>query len=199
MNDETYTEEGIELPELSEADKADLALLNEEAEPHRTILEVWNEILAGGHKVAAERVQPAWASRIISMYPQIKFQEMQVFHDLYFAKLAELHEILKVEIDGDELCLKHITVDEDRDLNAAHYLNLVINWQSAILLWELSWNCIDPLSHVELAAMSEAHKFFFDPSGGLLQHLGEINFVFTEEDQQILTAHLDEIKNGDHE
>lgn len=183
-------------PPLDDKDAADVAKLNGEAE-HRPILEVWREVLEGGRAEAKHRISPAWASRITSMYPQVKVQDMATFKDQYFGKIEELHQHLLFVMETDKKITQQTTIAEDLEHNRVHYIQVITLWQTAVLNWELEWDCTDVDAHVELAAISEAHKFFFGAQG-LIALLEQIELKFTEDDTADLMAVLEEFK-GEHE
>lgn len=190
-----YTEE-IEQP-LSGKDQDDLEALNAEAPSYHTLLEVWLNLLAPAHEEQTQRVQPGWASRITSMYPQVKIQHMTEFRDRYFGKILELKLILDAEIEDDPDALQFNSAVADVEENSYHYRNLLLNWQKAILQWELDWDCEDDLAAVELGAISEVHKMFFGETG-VTAYLDNIGFgkVFDEDDQRTITESLNEMREG---
>jgi hypothetical protein len=195
MNEETPEVTEVIEPPLSEVDAADVAKLNDEEPEHRTVLEIWNEVLAGGASEKKARVSPAWASSICARFPQMKIQEFGVFHEKYFEKIDELHQILIYELGADDQALKRRTVKTDAEHNRVHYINIITLWQAAVMQWELNWDFADEHSHIELAAISEAHKFFFGGTG-LIAQLDVIEVRFTEDDQNELVAYLEEFKDG---
>lgn len=186
-------------PPISEADLAEFTtqLYGDEAPTFHTILEVWREVLRPAADPEVQEVTASWAARIVAQFGhlQIKVQEMPAFRDSYYAKLAQLNQILLNEIATDDECLNRDTPQEDAVENAQHYRNLLLNWQLAILSWELAWEPTDPLAHVEIAAISEAHKLFFGQNG-LAGYLDNIGFEFTETDQAELATALAEAKEG---
>ena len=79
--------------------------------------------------------------------------------------------------------------------NSHHYLNVLLNWQKAILTWELDWDCTSPDAAVDLAALVEVHKMFFDGTG-ISSLLDQIKFEFTEEHQALLAEELAALKDS---
>lgn len=189
--------EPVESIELSEQDEKDIAkLLEENAEPEfHPVLEVWREVLANGPELAKEKVSPQWASKIVATYAGVAFKDMEDVQAQYFDKIAELAKILDLEIATDAECLTYRSPEVDKEENAAHYKNLLRDWQLTFLQWELDWNCRDPYAAVELAAISEVHKMFFGPTG-LTAYLDNIQFEFTEQDQTDLAEALMELRDG---
>lgn len=188
----------VETIEMSDQDELDISALYAEEPDYHTILEVWREVLKPTASEAKKSVGGTWAARINAQYPYIKFQEMHGFRDLYFAKIAELVAILDYEIASDPNCLKQLEVKLDATHNDVHYRNLLTEWQRAVVLWEIEWDCTAPDSHLELAAISETHKFFLG-NNGILGYLDNIGFEFTEDDKQELANALNEMKGGDSE
>ena len=164
-----------------------------ESHPYTPVLNVWKEILDGSEAVRQERVTPQWANRITTQYKGIYFDAMPLYRDLYYVKIDELRAVLQTEIDSDEECLKYPSIEEDKEHNSYHYMNVIIGWQKAILSWELDWDCTDIDAAIEFAAISEVHKMFFGDTG-LTSLLDQINFEFNETAQQLLLAELEELK-----
>lgn len=189
----------LETFEMSDQDEADLQKLAETGDvPYHTILEVWQNVLAPAEADSERKIAPGWASKITTMYPQIKIQQMKEFGRRYFAKIAELKDILDEEIATDADAFSHLSPEEDRDENRVHYLNLLLLWQSRIIIWEAEWDCTDELSAVELGVISEVHKMFFSEIG-VTSYLDNIGFQFTEDDQVEMATALDELKAASSE
>jgi hypothetical protein len=144
-----------------------------------TILEVWREVLRPAQDSRTERITPQWASRICSKYDRLKFSDMPEFRDRYFGKIAELEDILHAVIASDDECLNQATAEEDVQHNSAHYIQILTDWQIAVLGWELDWDCTDPSAVAELAAISEVHTMFFGDVG-ITSLLDQIQFEFTD-------------------
>lgn len=162
---------------------------------YHPILEVWREVLKPAKDEADAKVTPQWASRMVQSHVGIGFADMNAFRDTYFGKLADLENILLLEIDSDPDCLKVDTPEEDVERNSFHYSNLLMQWQLQLMQWELDWDTASPEAAVELAAISETHKMFFGPTG-LTAFLDNIKFEYTEDDQELLGLALQELKEG---
>lgn len=189
--------EPVESIELSTQDIEDLEALGikpdgQEIEYH-TILEVWESVLGNAPEAAKGKVTPQWAMKIISEYPQIKFADMKEMHRRYFDMHIRLGEILSEVIAKNPKAKSFTNAAEDIENNKPLYIQLLTEWQKAILGWELDWDCEDPHAAVELAAIAEVHKFFFGPVG-ITGHLDAIKFEFTQDDQEALQAELEELK-----
>lgn len=165
---------------------------------YHTILEVWREVLKPACTERTKRITPQWANRICTTYREIAFADMLGFRDRYFDKIAELESILLGEIETDDECLNLTTPEEDVEHNSHHYLNVLINWQKAFLSWELAWDCADPDASIELAAISEVHRMFFDQNG-LTALLDQIKFEFTDADRDLLAAELNDLRGAEEE
>lgn len=190
--------ESTETFELSEQDKADLEALGAfegEGPSYHPLLQVWDEILKPAAKEAEGPVTPQWASRMIQSYSEVSFSDMGELHSRFYKKIEELHDILRFEISTDDEALNRTDLETDREENREHYLNLLLNWQKAVLQWELDWDFADPFAGVELAAISEVHKMFFSEQG-LVAFLENIQFEYDEGDAQMLTDALEEMKAG---
>lgn len=201
--DQHVPDETIELPE-SPQDIADvIKMFGEEGEKtpeHRTILEVWREVLAPAETERHHKVAPQWAINMVTSHVGITFADLNDFRDEYFAKVIELFDILLEEIATDDECLLRNTVQDDLLFNSQHYKNLLTNWQLQFMRWELDWECTQPGAAVTLGVMAEVHKMFFGQMG-LMPYLSSINFdeVYTEADQHALTAALQALKEGSSE
>jgi hypothetical protein len=185
---------------LSDKDQRDLESLAAEPSadkvmPFFTILKVWLELLKPAAAQARDRVEPQWASRICSMYPQLVFADMIEYRARFFAKIEALRLILEDEVGTDDECLTYTTPEEDREYNSQHYKNILTDWQIEVLDWELEWDTSDPSAAAELAAISEVHKMFFGDTG-LVAHLDNIKFEFTDDDRQALAKALEESRLG---
>jgi hypothetical protein len=176
---------------LTEQDRADLDKLYETGEvpSFHPVLEVWREVLKPAAAEADKKVTPQWASRITSSYREVNFADMDYVRDSYFAKIGELARILELEIATDDDALSYATPEEDAAENAFHYKNLLLQWQLAVLSWEMDWSCNHEHAGAELAAISEVHKMFFGDQG-LTAFLENIRFEFTDDDQQQLADAL---------
>jgi hypothetical protein len=162
---------------------------------YHTILEVWREVLKPARVERTKKITPQWANRIVTTYQGLGFADMEDFRDLYFDKIGELEDILAGEIESDDECLNVTTPEEDVEHNGAHYFNVLINWQKTFLTWELEWHPADDLAGVELAAISEVHRMFFD-SNGLTALLDQIKFEFTDDDRDLLAAELNALREA---
>lgn len=193
--------ESIETPEVAEG--IDVPFTDEEIKDFidggvpsfHTVLEVWREVLKPAADEAVKKVTPQYANRITSEYRELAFADMNDFRDSYFAKIAELQEILATEIASDVECLTWATPEEDVENNTSHYLNLLTQWQLAVLGWEIAWECTNADAAIEIAAISEVHKMFFGPTG-LTAFLDNIKFEFTEADSAELARVLNDFRGG---
>ena len=202
MNESPEVTESIELP-ITEHDEADIIKMfgtEPEAPAHRTILEVWREVLAPADSERNKKVAPQYAINMVSTYPGVTFADMQDFSVDYFTKIIALYDILVAEIATDDECLLRHTVEDDLAYNAQHYKNVLTDWQLQFMRWELEWETTDPKAAVQLGAMSEAHKMFFGQMG-LVPYLASINFdeQYTEADQTALAEALTSLKEASGE
>lgn len=198
MSESEYTEH-VEPPVidvLSAQDEEDLAKLLAEEAPeatYHTILQVWSEILKEENLEANAVITLAWAQAIVGKYHGITFADLPAFRDAYFEKIREMVKILRLEIETDDECLNHKTMDEDRELNAEHYLNILHQWQLAFLQTELEWDCTADTAAIDVAVLAEVHEIFFGQKG-LVGHLEAIKLEFSEADQQDLMDALSEFR-----
>lgn len=186
------TTESLELPEgVQEL----LAGTSENQPTFHPVLRVWREVLAPAKAESTKRVTPAFANKITSSYRELDFADMNDYRDRYFAKIAELAHILDLEIATDSDCLSYTTPEEDVENNSTHYKNLLLDWQKAILQWELDWDCTARGAAAELAAISETHRMFFGDIG-LVAYLDNIKLEFDEGDQEAMSEALNEMREG---
>jgi hypothetical protein len=188
--------EVIETADYSDQDKIDLAHLgvnpDDDAKYH-TILEVWREVLRPAAAEAGKKVTPQWANRMLAAYMGLTYADMDAFRDLYYERIGEMLHILEVEIKTDDDALDWATPEEDAAENSAHYKNMLLQWQLAVLAWEMDWNTTDEDAAVQIAVISEVHKMFLGDQG-LVAWLENIRFEFTEADQAMLVATLMEFR-----
>jgi hypothetical protein len=162
---------------------------------YHTILQVWREVLAPAEAESKKKITPQWANRIVTTYNGIGFGDMFAFKNEYFGKIMELAAILEAEIATDDECLNLLTPEEDVEGNTHHYINVLTEWQKAFLQWELDWEVLHPHAAVQLAAIAEVHKMFFEQTG-LVALLDQIKFEFTDADREQLALALDELRES---
>ena len=181
-----------ELPELPADIQAEVdAELGTSPALTHTILEIWQEVLSNIEDNEHEHISPRYANSIVSNWPRITFQEVSGYTRMYFSFLKGLRNILTEEIAKEPQALER--VENDAEENRAHYLELLGAWQEQIERWELEWDSDSPLSHVGLAALADATSFFVGAQG-LVEHLSQINFQFTDEDREALRLRLLAVK-----
>jgi hypothetical protein len=189
MTENTSPEELPELPkELQE--EVDAALCTAPELTH-TVLEVWASVLSNIESNEGEHISPRYANSIVSNWPKLTFQEVKAYTLQYFAYLKALRELLSEVIAQNPSALEN--VENDAEDNREHYLELIGGWQELIERWELAWESTDPDSHVTLAALADATSFFVG-SQGLVEHLSQIGFQFTDEDREALRLRLLAVK-----
>ncbi len=163
--------------------------------PYHSILEVWREVQKPAVAERTVKITPQWANRIASSYREIAFRDVPSFRDTYFDRIEELNDILKTEIASDDECLNVDSPEEDVERNGHHYLNLLVDWQKALLQWELDWDVTSEKAAVDLATISEVHRMFFDNTG-LTSLLDNIKFEVTDADRDMLAAALQELRDS---
>lgn len=156
-----------------------------------TVLEVWASVLSNIEANEGEHISPRYANSIVSNWPRLEFQDVSTYTRQYFTFLKALREILTTEIDKDPAALERI--ENDAEENREHYLELIGAWQEQIEEWEQNWDSDDYQSHITLAALADATSFFVG-SQGLVEHLSQINFQFTDEDREALRQRLVAVK-----
>lgn len=182
--------------EITEEELAELTGLPGGEQPSfHPLLMVWREVLRPARDEKDKPVQPGFASRIVNNYREITFGQMVEYRDRYFAKVIQLLDMLEDEIATDGDCLSYDSAEDDREFNGHHYKNLLLTWQMAIVQWEKDWDSSDEHAGVELAAISEVHRMFFDQTG-LVSFLDNIKFQFDEADQAALAEALQELKES---
>jgi hypothetical protein len=191
------TEEPIETIEYDDIPDTAEELSPPEGPTYHTLLEIWRAVLEPATKgeMVKEQVSPQWATKMVSTYPGLSFADTQQIHLRIFTMAAELAGIVQEEIDADSDCLTYDNADDDRENNSEHYKNVLTGWQVYLLLKELDWSPVDDDAAIQLAAMSEVHNMFLGQNG-LVAHLDQIKFEFTEADQAELGEALQEARNG---
>ena len=181
-----------DLPELPADLQAEVNReLNQAPELTHTILEIWASVLSNIEQNEGEHISPRYANSIVSNWPRLQFQDVSAYTRQYFAYLKALREFLTAEIDKDPAALER--VKDDAEENREHYLELIGAWQEQIEKWEQDWNSDAPDSHITLAALADATSFFVGAQG-LVEHLSQINFPFTDEDREALRIRLLAVK-----
>jgi hypothetical protein len=189
MTDPKATEELPELPAdlQAEVDRE----LGKAPELTHTILEVWASVLSNIEANEGEHISPRYANSIVSNWPRLSFQDVSAYTHQYFAYLKALRELVTEVIAQNPSALEN--VEDDAEANREYYLELIGGWQELIERWELAWDSDAPDSHVILAALADATSFFVG-SQGLVEHLSQINFQFTDEDREALRLRLLAVK-----
>ena len=192
MTENNTPEANDDLPELSPEMQAELdtALGTAPALTH-TVLEIWTQVLSNIEGNEEEHISPRYANSIVSNWPRLAFQDIREYTQQYFAYLKGLRDILTAEVEKDSGAFER--VENDAEENRAHYLELIAGWQEQIERWELEWDCTAPDSHVSLAALADATSFFVGAQG-LVEHLSQIGFQFTDEDREALRLRLLAVK-----
>jgi hypothetical protein len=180
---------------MPEFDTVEDILEQANAAPYHSILEVWREVLKPAHKERKAKITPQWANRIVTTYAGVVFNDMHYFRDRYFDKIAELEKVLLTEIELDDECLNVTSPEEDVEHNSHHYINVLTDWQKTFLSWEIEWSAAASDAAVELAAISEVHRMFFDQNG-LTALLDQIKFEFSDADRDLLAAELQDLRGA---
>jgi hypothetical protein len=181
-----------DLPELPADLQAEVnAALGQAPELTHTILEIWAQVLSNIEPNEGEHISPRYANSIVSNWPRLQFQEVSAYTRQYFTYLKALREILTAEIDKDPAAFER--VENDAEENREHYLELIGAWQEQIENWEQNWDSEASNSHILLAALADATSFFVGAQG-LVEHLSQINFQFTDEDREALRLRLLAVK-----
>jgi hypothetical protein len=181
-----------DLPELPADLQAEVnAALGQAPELSHTILEIWQSILSNIEANEEEHISPRYANSIVSNWPRLQFQDVKAYTLVYFSYLKALRLILTEEIAKDPAALER--VENDAEENREHYLELIGAWQEQIESWEQNWDSDASNSHILLAALADATSFFVGAQG-LVEHLSQINFQFTDEDREALRQRLLAVK-----
>jgi hypothetical protein len=190
MTENPKTEEA--LPELPADLQAEVDReLGQAPELTHTILEIWANVLSNIEANEGEHISPRYANSIVSNWPRLTFQDVSAYTSKYFTYLKSLRELLTEEIEKDPEALKR--VENDAEENRGHYLELIGAWQERIEMWEQTWQSDADDSHVTLAALADATSFFVGAQG-LVEHLSQIGFQFTDEDREALRERLMAVK-----
>ena len=179
---------------MSETNVTELntAIENEERVP---VLKVWQEVLKSAAVDSTKGVTPNWSVQILSQYPGIGYADMPDMADAFFSLIAELEAVLNAEIATDGDCLSYVTAEEDMEHNRTHYLNILKDWQLAILEHELDWHPSHPFAAIEVAAISEVHKLFFGQNG-ITEYLHQSGFQYDSIDAALIMDALNDRRGG---
>jgi uncharacterized protein with von Willebrand factor type A (vWA) domain len=183
-----------ELPELPADLQAEVDReLGQTQDLTHTVLEIWASVLSNIEANEGEHISPRYANSIVSNWPRLSFQEVSAYTRQYFTYLKALREQLTEVIAQNPSALEN--VENDAEANREHYLELIGGWQEQIEIWELNWDSDDHGSHISLAALADATSFFVGAQG-LVEHLTQIGFQFTDEDREALRLRLLAVKGG---
>jgi hypothetical protein len=166
-----------------------------EAPPFHTILEVWREVLRPAATERNKRITAQWANRIVATHVGLTYADMQDFREAYFDGIQHLADILDEVIDENPECLNVEDAEEDRVVNDMRYITVLTRWQKAILGWELDWDVTSDWAAVEIAAIDEVHRMFFDQTG-LVALLDQIGFELGDDGREALSAELQEFRTA---
>lgn len=177
-----------ELPELPADLQAEVdSELGTPSALSHTVLEIWQNVLSNIEANENEHISPRYANSIVNNWPRLTFQDVKSYTKVYFSYLKALRTILSNEIASDLQALEN--VEDDAEANRAHYLELIGAWQVQIENWEQNWDSEATNSHILLAALADATSFFVGQQG-LVEHLSQIGFQFTDEDREALRLRL---------
>ncbi len=198
MNDQTTDETPLapeqEAEVLEFRDRLD-AGEQPEAESHRTILEVWREVLKPAVTMKDTEIPaPNYAMAMCGQYPDVHVWDAVKIHRGYCQHLIDVADILEAEIESDPVCLDQSTAEDDATENRGHYLNVLLLWQQYFHQHELEWDCLDAESPVQLASFGEAFKTVFGGPGreGITDYLNSIPLEMDDADRQLIADALDE-------
>ena len=181
-----------ETPTVEDAEIADL--LNELTDEEGTrlldmpLLKTWQAVLSNIETERVARITPGWAATIVGNWTSLKFSDVPAYHERYFEHLTELRQCLLDVIEFDPECLERMGAD-DIEENRGHYIEILLAWRLTVMRWELAWDCLDPDAAIEFAAIADASRLFLGEQG-LIQHLGQREFQFTQEESDMLEARL---------
>ena len=180
-------------------DEEDLAKLNDASDvtTYNPILKVWRAILEPAEDgLLNDPITPMWATRITSSYREVNFKDMGEVKERYYNKLVELRNIVDEIIASDDECLNVLSAEEDLEHNAAHYRRALLDWQLAIVKWEVEWDYPDPNAGAEIAAISEVQQMFFGSQQrqGITAYLESINLELTDDDRQSMAEAIEDYR-----
>lgn len=169
---------------LSQQDQADLDSLGiqlEDAEPKRSLLEVWRELLGKGVDEAADEPIPVYvAAKVVASWPFLTFQETAKYHQFYHSLIRELRVYVNEIIDEHPDALGFVG-DDDAEHNHVFYRDILVAWHNHLDTYEQEWRAEDPVSHIWAAVIPDVRAFLFS-SVGLAGHLDSIGFVMADDE-----------------
>lgn len=166
-----------------------------EESKYHTLLEIWSKVIEPAEKERTEQIRPQWANRICNTYREINFRDMPAFRKLYFDRVQELGKIVDLEIESDDECLNMTSPEEDIEHNAHHYINILINWQTTFLTWELQWDTQSEDAGVDIATIAELHRMFLAQEG-LVSLLDQIKFELTDNVRETIATALSDFEKS---
>lgn len=130
----------------------------------RTLLKLWKEILQHVEPSSEEKVSMAAASKIVSSWPKISYQETPLYWQMYHALLLEMRDILSAVVKDNPEAVD-IPSDQDIEENRALYKRLIVEWNVALDDHEREWDPADEDSHIRFAAIIDVRGFLFARTG----------------------------------
>lgn len=171
-------------------DLPELALVGEEVEPEPepvleepegySLLRIWREVLSNIEAARDEDVAIGIAGRIVATWPQLKFQDLPRYHQMYHAILLDIREELDRVISEHPGAADFMESD-DMTENGALYKELVVAWNVHLDGLELEWRAEAEDSHITYAAIVDARTFLFSRNG-LAGHLEARGFNVPSEE-----------------
>lgn len=178
MNDQPF-EETVEL------DDQPREMPKEEAEPlDRTLLEVWTILLQDGLATREAPIQMQDALAIINRHPFVPMSDLHVYNDTLYDLVQEaLDSVVAIVHDNPE-CLDNTGEDEDSDAVKNHglYLTVIVDWNTLLLKHVKAWTHTMENAEARLAGHVDASNMLIG-SQGLLNHLDQIKFQYSDEDR----------------
>lgn len=168
-----------EIP-LTEQDELDLALLGTAQPPQHSLLTIWTMLLDEIDTSRAEPIPVGVAAKVVASWPFLTFQETAIYHERYHARLADMRDILRnvISIDPDATSF---TGDDDARENHAIYRDLLVAWHIKLDDLEHEWRAEHPVSHIDVAVISDVRAFIFAQTG-LAGHLDAIGYQLGDDE-----------------
>ena len=163
-------------------------------EEYRTVLEAWKFMLDAQDTHRGKKLNSDWAVAIIAKWPFLRFNEVKRVSKYYEELMDQVKTIIDMIIEANPEALKVRSLSLDAQENKELYVYLLTEWQKIFINAQHEWDADDEDAAPKVVAIGEAYNALLNSQMGLAGYLGEINMVFTEEEQEAMNTELNEFR-----
>lgn len=162
-------------------------------EMDRTLLETWWLLLENAPEDPT-RVSPAEALALLGRHSFLTLGSLPRYSEVFYGLLSDARRALNEVIAENSKAL--INVVDDMELNHGRYLEVILLWTQVLEQVSGTWEPSMEQADGVLAALSDASAFLVGDQG-LLGHLGQLGFVLSDEDRELLNVGLVREEGGE--